>query len=176
MRTLHFGLRVADLDRSLAFYTAVGYEIVGDVPETGLGHLTMLKLPDDEFVTVELVHNPTETVGDGNRLSYFVIQVGSMDVTLARLAALFDGATRFAQPTVITDQAAIAHPVDHGGELRCGEVVDASELLRGHAHVEGEEDVSFEAADTLDHQGRDVPVATVLAQQGSCVKETGHHV
>ena len=87
MRTLHFGLRVADLDRSLAFYTAVGYEIVGDVPETGLGHLTMLKLPDDEFVTVELVHNPTETVGDGNRLSYFVIQVGSMDVTLARLAA-----------------------------------------------------------------------------------------
>ena len=87
MRTLHFGLRVADLDRSLAFYTAVGYEIVGDVPETGLGHLTMLKLPDDEFVTVELVHNPTKTVVDGNRLSYFVIQVGSMDVTLARLAA-----------------------------------------------------------------------------------------
>ncbi len=37
MRTLHFGLRVADLDRSLAFYTAVGYEIVGNVPETGLG-------------------------------------------------------------------------------------------------------------------------------------------
>jgi lactoylglutathione lyase len=37
MRTLHFGLRVADLDRSLAFYTAVGYEIVGHVPETGLG-------------------------------------------------------------------------------------------------------------------------------------------
>ena len=29
MRTLHLGLRVADLDRSLAFYTAVGYEIVG---------------------------------------------------------------------------------------------------------------------------------------------------
>ena len=34
MRTLHFGLRVADLDRSLAFYTAVGYEVVGSVPET----------------------------------------------------------------------------------------------------------------------------------------------
>ena len=87
MRTLHFGLRVADLDRSLAFYTSVGYEIVGNVPETGLGHLTMLKLPGDEFVTVELVHNPTEPVVDGNRLSYFVVQVESMDVTLAELAA-----------------------------------------------------------------------------------------
>jgi hypothetical protein len=69
------------------------------------------------------------------------------------------------KPTVVPDQVAIAHPVDHGGELRCGEVVDASELLRGHAHVEREEDVSFETPDTLDHQGGDVPVATVLAQQ-----------
>jgi lactoylglutathione lyase len=88
MRTLHFGLRVADLDRSLAFYTAVGYEIVGTVPETGLGHLTMLKLPDDEFVTIELVHNPNETEGNrGTRLSHFVIQVDSLDVTLSELAA-----------------------------------------------------------------------------------------
>jgi lactoylglutathione lyase len=29
MRTLHIGLRVADLERSLAFYTTVGYEVVG---------------------------------------------------------------------------------------------------------------------------------------------------
>src|SRR6266566_9967440 len=87
MRTLHFGLRVADLDRSLAFYTAVGYEIVGDVPETGLGHLTMLKLPGDEFVTIELLHNPHETEINGTRLSHFVIQVESMDVTLSELAS-----------------------------------------------------------------------------------------
>src|SRR5206468_6081884 len=73
------------------------------------------------------------------------------EVVGERLDALFDGATRFAQPTVIADQAAIAQPVDHGGELRYGEVVDASELLRGHAHVEGEEDVSFEAANALGH-------------------------
>jgi len=87
MRTLHFGLRVDDLDRSLAFYTAVGYEIVGNVPETGLGHLTMLRLPGDEFVTIELVHNPTETAIYGTRLSHFVIQVDALDVTLAQLAA-----------------------------------------------------------------------------------------
>ena len=88
MRTLHFGLRVADLDRSLAFYTAIGYEIVGSVTETPLGHLTMLKLPGDEFVTIELVHDPNETAVDGgSRLSHFVIKVESMDITLTELAA-----------------------------------------------------------------------------------------
>jgi lactoylglutathione lyase len=88
MKTLHFGLRVTDLDRSLAFYTAVGYQIVGEVPETGLGHLTMIKLPGDKFVTIELVHNPNEPeVSGGTRLSHFVIQVDSMDDTLTELAA-----------------------------------------------------------------------------------------
>lgn len=85
MRTLHFGLRVADLERSLAFYTAVGYEVLGSVPETGLGHLTMLKLPADEFVSIELVHNPT-TSDIGSNLSHLVIHVESMDATIADLA------------------------------------------------------------------------------------------
>jgi catechol 2,3-dioxygenase-like lactoylglutathione lyase family enzyme len=39
MRTLHFGLRVTDLDRSLAFYTGVGYEIIGSAPDTPVGDL-----------------------------------------------------------------------------------------------------------------------------------------
>jgi lactoylglutathione lyase len=87
MRTLHLGLRVADLDRSLAFYTAVGYEVVGEVRETDLGHLTMLKLPDDEFVSIEVVHDPGGAAVAETRLSHLVIQVGSMDDTLAELAA-----------------------------------------------------------------------------------------
>ena len=88
MRTLHLGLRVADLDRSLAFYTAVGYEVVGRVPETPLGELTMLKLPDDEFVSIELVHDGTQDDGNvGTALSHFVIQVESMDITVTELAA-----------------------------------------------------------------------------------------
>ena len=86
MRTLHVGLRVADLDRSLAFYTAVGYEVVGHVPGTGLGNLTMLKLPGDEFVTIELVHAPGEPAPDAGRLSHVVVHVESMDATLRRLA------------------------------------------------------------------------------------------
>ena len=88
MRTLHFGLRVADLDRSLAFYEGVGYRVVGSVPETPLGHLTMLQLPGDEFVTIELVHNPAEGNGNaGTGLSHFVIQVESMEATIAELDA-----------------------------------------------------------------------------------------
>ena len=87
MRTLHFGLRVADLDRSLAFYTAVGYEVVGSVPETEFGHLTMLKLPDDDFVTIELVHDPRKSGVDfGTGLNHFVIKVESMDATITDLA------------------------------------------------------------------------------------------
>ncbi|HET6392925.1 MAG TPA: VOC family protein [Blastococcus sp.] len=88
MRTLHVGLRVADRERSLAFYAAVGYEVVGSVPETGLGHLTMLKLPGDDVVTVELVHDPTtDGIELGTGFSHLVVQVESLDDTVARLAA-----------------------------------------------------------------------------------------
>jgi lactoylglutathione lyase len=88
MRTLHFGLRVADLDRPLAFYTALGYKIVGSVPETPLGQLTMLKLSGDEFVTIELVDDPTRgEVSVGTGVSHFVIKVESMDATISELAA-----------------------------------------------------------------------------------------
>jgi lactoylglutathione lyase len=93
MRTLHFGLRVADLDRSLAFYTAVGYEVVGSVPDTPLGHLTMLKLPGDEFVTIELVHGPTQgEVNTDTGLSHFVVKVESLEETISQLAAQNIGA------------------------------------------------------------------------------------
>ena len=88
MRTLHFGLRVADLDRSLAFYTAVGYEVVGTVPGTAFGDLTMLKLPDDDFVMIELVSGPSDDgAGGGSGLNHFVIKVESLEATMADLAA-----------------------------------------------------------------------------------------
>ena len=87
MRTLHFGLRVSDLDRSLAFYTGIGFEVVGTVPETGIGHLTMLKLHDDPFVTIELVFDPTRgAIASDGALSHFVITVDSLDEVIADLA------------------------------------------------------------------------------------------
>ena len=86
MRTLHVGLRVGDMDRSLAFYTALGYEVVARVAGTPIGDLAMLKLPDDEFVMIELVHDPSaggEPRGTG--LSHLVIKVESMEATIAGL-------------------------------------------------------------------------------------------
>ena len=130
MRTLHFGLRVADLGRSLAFYTAVGYEVVGHVPETSLGHLTMLKLPGDEFVTIELVHDPTQgEASSGTGLSHFVIKVESLDATISELAAQGIGAEAPASP-------------DDSDQLRTTWVIDPDgnriELVQWPAgHVDG---------------------------------------
>src|SRR5262247_4208017 len=88
MRTLHVGLRVSDLDRSLGFYTAVGYVVIGTVEGTAFGSLTMLRLPGDDFVTIELVYDPASGEVDlGTGINHLVIQVESLDAALAGLAA-----------------------------------------------------------------------------------------
>lgn len=87
MRTLHVGLRVEDLERSLAFYTTLGYDVVGTVPDTAFGSLTMLKLPDDEFVSVELVHEPAASAVDPRGLNHLVVQVEDLHGAVADLAA-----------------------------------------------------------------------------------------
>jgi lactoylglutathione lyase len=88
MRTLHVGLRVSDLERAVAFYTAVGYTVLGTIEGTAFGSLTMLRLPGDDFVTIELVHDPAKGKVDlGTGLNHLVIQVESLDATLADLAA-----------------------------------------------------------------------------------------
>lgn len=87
MRTLHLGLRVTDLERSLEFYSALGYAEIGRVADTPFGSLTMLKLPDDPFITLELVHDPERHVEDVRGFNHLVIQVESLDATLSDLAA-----------------------------------------------------------------------------------------
>jgi lactoylglutathione lyase len=88
MRTLHVGLRVSNLPRPLVFYPAVGYTVVGTVEGTAHGTLSMLQLPDDPFVTVELVHDPAQgNASTGTGISHLVIQVESLDAALAGLSA-----------------------------------------------------------------------------------------
>jgi lactoylglutathione lyase len=88
MRTLHVGLRVSDQERSLAFYSAVGYAVIGTVEGTAYGTLTMLQLPGDDFVTIELVYDPAKReAGPGVGINHLVIQVESLDATRADLAA-----------------------------------------------------------------------------------------
>jgi len=119
MRTLHVGLRVEDLERSLVFYTDLGYEVVGTVPGTGLGRLTMLKLPGDEFVALELVHDPTHGRVEPGGLSHVVIQVEDVHATVAHLAAQGVEADEPGSPDGSTDfwTAWVTDPDGHRIEL-----------------------------------------------------------
>ena len=88
MRTLHVGLRVSELQRSLAFFTALGYAVIGSVEGMAFGSLTMLQVPGDDFVTLELVHDPRRgDAGPGAGFNHLVIQVESLDATRANLRA-----------------------------------------------------------------------------------------
>jgi len=75
VRTLHVGVRVTDLERSIAFYTSLGYEVLGMVPATEVVRLVMLKLPGDEFVSIELVHDPAHRQVNPSGLSHLVVNV-----------------------------------------------------------------------------------------------------
>lgn len=86
MRTLHVGIRVSDPHQSLTFYRALGYRIIGSVPGTGMGDLTMLALPEDRFVTLELVHTAGEQVTVGG-INHLVVQVASMAEIAESLAS-----------------------------------------------------------------------------------------
>ncbi len=86
MRTLHLGLRVTDAEQSISFYAALGYEVLGSVPGTELGDLTMLKLPDDEFVALELAQDPSLDHVDPSGLSALVVNVDNVRETVDQLA------------------------------------------------------------------------------------------
>jgi lactoylglutathione lyase len=85
MRTLHTGIRVSDIERTLSFYGALGYRVVGAVPGTELGDLTMIALPGDPFVALELVHAAGRQIAVEG-ISHLVIQVESLSVVAESLA------------------------------------------------------------------------------------------
>ena len=74
------------MESSIAFYTALGYEVLGEVPATEIGSLTMLKLPEDEFVILELVHDQRWSPIGSGALHHIVISVDAVDERVARLA------------------------------------------------------------------------------------------
>ena len=86
MKTLFVGLRVTDLDRSLAFYTAVGYVELGRVVFDDGGRLVVLHFPDEPAATLELVHRPGDGPADvGGGVDHLAIQVDSLAATLDML-------------------------------------------------------------------------------------------
>jgi len=89
MKTLHTAYRVKNLDRSLDFYTKLGYHEVGRVVFESGETLVMLNLPGDgDVVTLELVYDPAlDSLDIGNGFSHLVVQVDDLDATLGDLTA-----------------------------------------------------------------------------------------
>lgn len=87
MKTLLTSYRVRELDRSLAFYTTLGFREIGRVALDGGATLVMLNLPGDgEEVTLELAHEPNgEPLVVGNGFSHIAVQVDDLAAFAAAL-------------------------------------------------------------------------------------------
>ena len=85
MKTLFVSYRVTNLDRSLDFYTTLGYVELGKVDGDG-SQLVILKFPREPAASLELVHRPAGgTVDVGSGFDHLAIQVETLATTLERL-------------------------------------------------------------------------------------------
>lgn len=86
MKTLFVSYRVTDLDRSLGFYTALGYAELGRVEAGDGARLVILKFPDEPAASLELVHRPGDRPVDvGSGFDHLAIQVETLTTTLRTL-------------------------------------------------------------------------------------------
>jgi lactoylglutathione lyase len=86
MKTLFVAYRVTDLNRSLAFYSALGYVEVGQVAFDDGSRLAMLKFPGERVVSLELVHRPGDgRVAVGSGFDHLAIQVDALAVIVESL-------------------------------------------------------------------------------------------
>ncbi len=86
MKTLFVSYRVTDLDRSLDFYTALGYVELGTVQGGDAGRLVLLQFPGEPAASLELVHRPGDgRVDVGSGFDHLAIQVDTLAATLRRL-------------------------------------------------------------------------------------------
>jgi lactoylglutathione lyase len=79
---------VSNLAASLRFYRAIGFIEIGHVDLDEQATLTMLKLPEDQVVALELVHRPIEgAVEIGTGFSHLVVQTNDLVATLESLSS-----------------------------------------------------------------------------------------
>jgi lactoylglutathione lyase len=98
VKTLFVSYRVTNLDRSLGFYTALGYVELGRIDAGGGTRLAVLKFPGEPAASLELVHRPADGGVDvGNGLDHLAIQVDTLASTLETLteAGLEPGPVRY---------------------------------------------------------------------------------
>ena len=83
---------------SVEFYTCVGYEVVGRVEVDAGTRLTMLALPGEPEVSLELVHQPADGPVVPGGLHHLAVQVDDLARTRAELAAAGIEASEEAMP------------------------------------------------------------------------------
>jgi len=87
MSVLFPAFRVSHLDASLAFYTSVGFEVVGRV-ESGDGtRMAMLALPQETEVSLELVHSRARDPLAPGGFDHLAVQVDDLEATRGDLVA-----------------------------------------------------------------------------------------
>jgi lactoylglutathione lyase len=87
MKVLFPALRVTDLDVSLAFYTSVGFEVVGRVEPSEGTRLVMLAMPQQSDVSLELVHSEADDPVTPGGLDHLAVQVDDLPATRGELNA-----------------------------------------------------------------------------------------
>jgi lactoylglutathione lyase len=87
VKTLFVAYRVTDLERSLGFYTALGYAELGRVDVGDGSRLVILNFPGEPAASLELVHRPAAgRVDVGSGIDHLAIQVETLTATLKTLA------------------------------------------------------------------------------------------
>jgi lactoylglutathione lyase len=85
VKTLFVAYRVTDLERSLEFYTTLGYVDLGRVAFDDGSSLALLKFPHEEVATLELVHRPDLGRVEVGGFDHLAIQVDDLMTTLELL-------------------------------------------------------------------------------------------
>ncbi len=86
---LHTCYRIGEIDRSVAFYNALGFEEVGRMPIRDEAINVFMNIPGDgEMPRLELTYNfGVDSYELGTGYNHIAIAAGNLDETLARLAA-----------------------------------------------------------------------------------------
>lgn len=91
MRLIHTCYRVFELDRSVAFYEALGFEEVGRIPIGTEATNVFMNLPgdgDEPRLELTFNHDRDEPYEVGSGYGHIALAVGDIDATLGRLAEL----------------------------------------------------------------------------------------
>ncbi|MGI8512027.1 MAG: VOC family protein [Solirubrobacteraceae bacterium] len=87
MGFIHTCYRIGDIDRSVAFYNALGFEEVGRIPIREEAINVFMNIPGDgDVARLELTHNfGVDSYDLGTGYNHIAITAPDLDATLARL-------------------------------------------------------------------------------------------